>query len=220
MIIEKNFDDFFALKWLSRFLIGHKGSICGGCFKNIFNDEKVKDLDVFFRSYSDWYDAVEYFNRRTEDYTGPDKEAVEYKYLYENENVIAYRHIETGVAVELCCKIFGTAREILDNFDFTITKFAVAQEESTDWEALEEWEVAPIKVKVYCDDKFFEHLHLKRVVIDNKIPYPMSTFERVLRYEKYGYHPCRGTKLKLVKALRELSEQAIEVSESLYDGVD
>ena len=220
MIIEKKFEDFFVLNWLREFLVGHKGAICGGCFKNIFNGEKVKDLDVFFRSYSDWYDATEYFDQRTEGYLGEDKEPPEYRFYYENANVKAYKHIKTGVVVELCCKIFGTAKEIIDSFDFTITKFAVVTENSADLGDLDEWEEPDLETKVYCDDKFFEHLHLKRTVIDNKIPYPMSTFERMLRYAKYGYHPCRETKLKLVKALRELNESEVEVSASLYEGVD
>lgn len=210
MIIEKKFDNFFALNWLNEFLVGHKGAICGGCFKNIFNGEKVKDLDVFFRSFSDWSDAVKLFDRRIEDY----------RFYYENANVRAYKHIKTGVVVELCRKIFGTAREILDSFDFTLTKFAVVREESKDGENWEEWDAGPVETKVYCDDNFFEHLHLKRLVIDNRIPFPMSTFERVLRYTKYGYRLCRESKLKLVKALRELNEHEVEASESLYDGAD
>ena len=48
----------------------------------------------------------------------------------------------------------------------------------------------------------------------------MSTFERVLRYAKYGYFPCKETKMKLVKALHKLDDRQIEVSESLYDGWD
>jgi hypothetical protein len=222
MIIEKNFDNFFTLNWLNEFLVGHKGAICGGCFKNIFNGEKVKDLDVFFKSFSDWYDAVDYFDRRTEGFKGEDKEPAEYRFYYENENVKAYKHIKTGVVVELCCKIFGTAREILDSFDFTLTKFAVVREEEkrTDGEDWDDWEEGALETKVYCDDKFFEHLHLKRLVIDNKLPFPMSTFERVLRYTKYGYQLCRESKMKLVKALRELSEREVEVSESLYNGAD
>lgn len=60
----------------------------------------------------------------------------------------------------------------------------------------------------------------KGLVIDDKIPFPMSTFERMLRYAKYGYFPCRETKLKLIKALNELNSREIEVSESLYKGWD
>ena len=48
----------------------------------------------------------------------------------------------------------------------------------------------------------------------------MSTFERMLRYAKYGYFPCKETKMKIVKALRELDDKQVELSESLYDGMD
>lgn len=41
--------NYRQLWWLDKFLAGHKGFIAGGCFKNIFNNEHVKDLDVFFR---------------------------------------------------------------------------------------------------------------------------------------------------------------------------
>lgn len=215
MIVEKKFEDFFTLNWLNEFLVGHKGAICGGCFKNIFNGEKVKDIDVFFRSLDDWERAVSYFDAMTGGYDDDDKEAEEYYFYYENDRVKAYKHIKTGVVVELCRKIFGSAREIIDSFDFTITKFALCKEEVADEDGK-----TRIETKIYCDDKFFEHLHLKRTVIDNKIPFPMSTFDRMLRYAKYGYFPCRDTKLKLIGAIRELDERAVELSESLYDGAD
>ena len=77
-----------------------------------------------------------------------------------------------------------------------------------------------IEYRILMDDKFFEHLHLKRLVTDNNIPYPMSTFERMLRYAKYGYFPCKETKLRIVEALRELTDEQIYASESLYDGMD
>ena len=69
-------------------------------------------------------------------------------------------------------------------------------------------------------DKFFEHLHTKRLVIDDNIPFPMSTFERAFRYAKYGYLPCKETKMKLARAIKDLSDEQIELSESLYDGMD
>ena len=72
-------------------------------------------------------------------------------------------------------------KDILNNFDFTITKFSYYKEEVKD----EDSEETHIESKCIGDDKFFEHLHLKRLVIDDKIPYPMSTFERVLRYSKW-----------------------------------
>lgn len=215
MLVEKNIDNFQNLNWLFDFMRFHKGFICGGCFKNIFNHEKVKDLDIFFKSMRDWEAAVQYFDTMTVGYKLDDKGEEEYQFYYENDNVKAYKHLKTGVVIELCCKIFGTAREIIDSFDFTITKFALYKEEVEDLDGETYFET-----KILCDDLFFEHLHQKRLVIDNKIPYPMSTFERMLRYAKYGYFPCRETKMKLIGAIRELDERQVELSENLYNGVD
>lgn len=239
VLIRENRDNYYMLNWLDEFMEGHKGFICGGCFKNIFNNEKVKDLDIFFKSESDFEEARDYFDSMTAGYTdGTSVETVtedkaEYKFLYENENVKAYIHKKTGVRIELCNKIFGTAEQIISQFDFSITKFAYYKAEIEDEtrEEVEEVEENPLRInadsgkthieyKVMYNDKFFEHLHLKRLVIDDKIPFPMSTFERMLRYAKYGHFPCKETKLKLVKALHELSDREIEVSESLYDGWD
>lgn len=61
---------------------------------------------------------------------------------------------------------------------------------------------------------------MKRLVTDGIIPYPMSTFERMLRYAKYGYFPCRETKMKIIKALRDLDDRRVELSENLYDWMD
>ena len=246
MLVKQDRENFWVLNWLDEFMVGHKGFICGGCFKNIFNHEKVKDLDIFFKSQDDWQDAVNWFDSQTRVYVdieefgnqnGLSEEEANYTFYYQNDNVKAYKHKKTGVVIELCCKIFGTAEEILNQFDFTITKYAYYKEEIADETGAEvdDWEEefgdllgdisenkteTHIEYRVLHDDKFFEHLHMKRLVTDDKIPYPMSTFERMLRYAKYGYFPCKETKLKIVKALRELTEEQVELSESLYDGMD
>lgn len=236
MIIELERKNFNMLNWLEKYLTGHKGFVCGGCFKNIFNNEKVKDLDIFFRNEADWADAVQYFDERTVGYGFDDEKVTEdiaeYRFYYENKNVKAYKDIHTDVVIELCRSIFGEPKDILKNFDFTITKFAYYKEEVTDNEMTEETSPfinedeleqvtqSHIETKIICDDKFFEHLHLKRLVIDDKIPFPMSTFERVLKYAKYGYFPCKESKIKLAKAIKDLSEEQIKVSESLYKGWD
>lgn len=242
MLVNQERDNFWVLNWLDEFMVGHKGFICGGCFKNIFNHEKVKDLDIFFKSKEDWEDAVNWFDSKTKGYidsesfdseNGLSEEDAEYTFYYQNDNVKAYKHKKTGVAIELCCKIFGTAEEILNQFDFTVVKFAYYKEEVEDSSNLTFEEVLAlnemglevekethIEYKVLHDDKFFEHLHMKRLVIDNEIPFPMSTFERMFRYAKYGFFPCKETKMKIISALRDLDDKQVELSESLYDGMD
>ena len=237
MLVKEEIDNYLMLNWLDQFMIGHKGFICGGCFKNVFNKEKVKDLDIFFQTRADYEEAVGYYDNKTAGYRIDDvdntlsEDEAEYKFLYENKNVKAYVHKKSGIRIELCCKIFGTAEEILNQFDFTITKFAYYKEEVEDEtgaelknpfddEIIEMQKDTHIEYKVLVHDKFFEHLHMKRLVVDDKIPFPMSTLERAFRYVKYGYFPCKETKMKLVKAIHELSEEQLEVSESLYDGMD
>lgn len=234
MLIKADRDNFWVLNWMDEFMVGHKGFICGGCFKNVFNKEKVKDLDIFFENGGNYDDAVQYFDSMTPGYEGDDKRSEEYIFCYENANVKAYKHKRTGIRIELCCKIFGTAEQILKHFDFTVTKFAYYKEEVPDepefspFDGIEELAEhhemkkpeTHIEYRILMDDKFFEHLHMKRLVIDDEIPFPMSTLERMFRYAKYGYFPCRETKMKIIRALRELTDEQVELSESLYDGMD
>ena len=197
MLITQDRDNFWMLNWLDEFMIGHKGFICGGCFKNIFNREKVKDLDIFFESESDFEEAVTYFDSQTPGYDGDDIRDEAYVFCYENNNVKAYKHIKTGIRIELCCKVYGKPKDILNQFDFTIAKCSYYKEEVLDEAQPDPWDVdlaeidevpeigeiqSHIEYKVLMDDKFFEHLHMKRLVIDKSIPYPMSTFERMFRY--------------------------------------
>lgn len=230
MLVEKDRNNFWMLNWLDQYMTGHKGFIAGGCFKNIFSKEKVKDIDIFFESLSDWQEAVQYFDSMTLGYNGDDKRDEEYIFHYQNDKVKAYKNAKTGIRVELCKALFGTAKEVISQFDFTIAKFAYYKVEVEDepWEEyglldFEETNKKPethIEYRIVCDENFFEHLHMHRLVTDDKIPFPMSTFERMIRYIGYGYKPCKETKLKIAKSIHDLSEQEVSVGESLYDGMD
>lgn len=234
MLITQERDNYQMINWLDKFMVGHKGFICGGCFKNIFSKEKVKDLDIFFESKEDWDEAVAYFDSMTPGYEGNDKRPEEYYFSYQSHNVKAYKHQESGIRIELCRKIFGTAEQILNQFDFTITKFAYYKVE-VEVETGAEVESDPfgiesvsqerkpethIEYKVMMDDKFFEHLYLHRLVADNAIPYPMSTYDRMFKYAKYGFFPCKETKMKVIQAIHQLPKEQLKLSESLYDGMD
>lgn len=70
-------------------------------FKNILNNEHIKDIDVFFRSREDFFKAVQYFDMMTPSYVGTNKRNENYIFIYQNTNIKAYKHIETGTVVEL-----------------------------------------------------------------------------------------------------------------------
>lgn len=212
---NKFVENYWILRQLDRYMYGHNGFIAGGCFKNLFNKEKIKDIDIFFENEEDWNKAVLYYNSMTVGYgSGENKiveEKAEYIFCYENSKVKAYKNKNTGVRVELCRAIFGTPKEVLNSFDFSITKFAYYKDKN---------EENGIEYKILCHKDFFEHLFMKRLVTDDKILYPMSTFERMIRYIGYGYNPCKETKIKIALAINDLNREQIAVNESLYDGLD
>ena len=98
MLVEKDTGNFYMVRWLDDIMAGNKGFICGGCFKNIFCHEKIKDVDVFFEKYEDFVSAASHF----EDSDG------EFFLWYENDSVKAFKREKDGIVVELNRKVFGT----------------------------------------------------------------------------------------------------------------
>lgn len=200
--------NYTQIHFLDKFLEGHKGFIAGGCFKNIFLGQEVKDIDIFFRSRAEFYEAQTYYSeliRTSEDWVK----------AYNNKKVWAIIHKPSHTRLELIRSVFGSPEEILYGFDFTITKFAYYTH-MIDMPFGDE-----VEFRVRFHQNYFEHLLLKRLVIDNRCDYPVSTFERMLRYQGYGYSPCRETKLRIITELNEiahLDEDALSLS--LYNGID
>lgn len=202
--ITRDVDNLPILKVLIPYLKGHNGFIAGGCFKNLFQHEHLKDIDMFFENETEWTKAKMYFD-----------ESIDYSFYYENKKVIAYKHINTGVMVELIHSVFGTPESVISNFDFSITKFAyfLSREKDEDGNDVETY-------KAIHHKDFFEHLFFKRLVIDAPLSWPVGTFERAMRYKGYGYSLCRESKTNLIKAIREVQNPSDDVSGELYAGVD
>lgn len=198
----KDRDTFYKLRKLDYFMSGHKGFIAGGVFKNLFNDEEIRDLDMFFETQEHYDEALKYFKAHRG-----------YKKSYENDNCYAFYNKEHNVLIELVKRQFGTPQQILEIFDFSIVRAAYFKQEN---------EEGGINYKLMYVDRFFEDLHQKKLVIDidhDKIPLPANTFDRAFKYQRYGYNLCRESKIKLIEALRGLQGE-IDFNKSLYFGID
>ena len=157
--------------------------IAGGCFKQIFENKPIKDLDLFFTSTTHFADAREAFMSKG------------WTIKYENSKVIALEHKDYKFWIELIRSLYGPADFIISNFDFSITKFALYKNKEGDY------------LVTYSPD-FFEHLYMKRLVIDGDLPFPISSWNRSYRYNrKYGYTLCRESKAKMLAALRNTTEE-------------
>ena len=208
---ESALDYLKQLSKLNKYLNGHKGYIAGGCFKNIFNDEDIKDIDVFFEKEEDFNDAYEmYMNYFRMGYA---------QVIYENSNAVCFKMNDDSVNIELIRSTFKSPLEMIDSFDFSIAKFALVKEKKFN----DEGEHIDNEFNVIYHKDFFKHLMLKRVVITNdEIDFPLNTLERILRYKGYGYSPCRQTKVKIATAINKMTlpENVEDMFTGLYEGID
>lgn len=189
------------LTFLKEYLIGHKGIIAGGCFKNIFTDKKVKDVDIFFVKESFYKEALSYYENNED-----------YEFVYENDKAISFLNKKTKIRIELIKLIFDNVITLLNSFDFTVAKFALYRTETVTEEGIE------IDDNVCFVNRFFEDLVNKKLVIDKDLLYPISSFERSYRYRSYGFVLCTGSKNKLIQAIKESDSPDLE--EALYNGID
>ena len=195
--VIRTIKQFNKLRFLQHYLIGHKGFIAGGCFKNIIQGKKIKDVDIFFRNMEDYNEAESYFSTN-EDYV----------FSYENHKVKSYKNTKTNIRIELIFSVFGSPEEVISNFDFTITKFSLYSFEE-DQETM---------FNVVFVDTFFEDLSTNKLVIDDKLLFPVSTFERSYRYRDYGFGLCKESKSKLLETLKTANTD--DLSNDLYFGID
>lgn len=123
-------------------------------------------------------------------------------------------------AKEYLKRFFGIEekpKEILRSFDFTVTKMAYYkepkyEEKEDDYFPFSSASIVAYEYKLLYHEKFFEHLHMKRLVIDENIPFPVSTWERSYRYKGYGYNMCWETKKKLLQALKGVNVEEEDIS--------
>lgn len=201
--VKKTVKIFPKIRFLDIYMAGHNGFIAGGCFKQILTGQKIKDIDIFFNQQIDHAAAVVYFANH-EDYISS----------YDNEKVVAYKNTKTNLRIELVKGSFGGVEEMLKRFDFSITKFAYYRETTKDEDTGEK--TTEFFCKFHTD--YFEHLVCKKLVLESEILFPVSTFERSLRYIKYGYGLCRESKQNLLTALKDADIS--DLSNSLYNGID
>jgi len=197
-------DNYKFLKQLDVFLSGHHGFIAGGVFKNLFLHEPINDVDIFFCNETDRAQAVCHYEELVRKNICT--------FLYDNGKTSCYYHNELKVKIDLVKTIYGEPDTIINQFDFTITK-AYYQKLSIAID-VNEWEY-DYNIKVH--DDFFEHLLAKRLVVDAQMPFPGSTFERILRYGKKGYQPCRETKIKLLEEIYKEVQRCYDLGSDIAD---
>jgi len=105
------------------------------------------------------------------------------KKLFSNDRLVSYMYNKHRY--ELIKIHFSSPKETIDAFDFTVCCAAIDKD------------------SVYMHDTFFIDLARRRLVI-NKLPYPLSTLQRMQKYIKKGFTICNGGIIQIAKALGEI----------------
>ena len=87
-LIERPKESYNKVRFLDIYMEGHKGFIAGGCFKNIFKGQKIKDLDLFFESEIDFKQAHDLFAVNQD-----------YVFSYANDKVCAFKNKNTNIRI-------------------------------------------------------------------------------------------------------------------------
>lgn len=145
--------------------------LAGGALRDYFAGVPVTtDYDIFFPSEEEYQKAKMYFKEKS----------VEVKWESDNGMKIVYN----DHTYDLVKKFFPTPQATIDEFDFTVSMFAVDTE------------------KVYHGETSFIDLAKKQLMI-NKLPLPASSLSRAFRYHKKGYSICLGETKKLFEAIQD-----------------
>jgi len=154
---------------------GIKTWLAGGALRDYFMGVQIKtDYDLFFPNEVEYEKCKTYFKAKN----------AEIK--WESDNGMKVKH--NGKTFDLVKKYFETPQATIDNFDFTVSMFAVDNE------------------KVYYGETTFIDL-AKRQLMLNKIPYPASTMSRAFRYYGKGFKMCLGEMKKLCEAIQEMPKE-------------
>ncbi len=161
---------------------GIKCWLAGGALRDYFMGVPIKtDYDIFFPNEIEYIKASDYFKANR----------AEVKWESENGMKIKYNNY----TYDLVKKFFPDPQATINEFDFTVSMFAVDYE------------------RIYHGETSFIDL-AKRQLMINKITYPASTLSRAFRYYKKGFMMCLGEMKKLIESIQAMPKEVPENNES------
>jgi hypothetical protein len=151
--------------------------IAGGSVRDYFTSgAKISDYDIFFPNEEEFNKTKKFFTEKN----------CEIKWESENGMKVVYNK----KTFDLVKKFFDSPQKTIEEFDFTVSMFAVDYD------------------NVYYGESSFIDLSKKQLMI-NKITYPASTLSRAFRYNKKGFNICLGEMKKLIESIQDMPKPEI-----------
>lgn len=144
--------------WLREILVNQNVFLAGGALTSVFSNQKINDLDFYFRSerfFENTKDAIESYLEQNAISFNP----------FVTKNARTYR-IENQTTIQLIENFYGEPSDIYSKFDFTCCMAAFNFETQL----------------FHFHESFFRHLSQKKLVYNTKSNYPISSFYRLKKF--------------------------------------
>lgn len=195
------------LEYYGENIENHDCIIAGGIFKNLLKCETIKDYDLFYKNEEDFKKSVEFFEQ--------DKKVEK---IYDTENSVGfatkeqkiihpYSDVPPKINYDLVRKFFDKPLNIIDNFDFTITKICMYKNNENN------------KIELLFHKNFVNDLIQKNITYNNKVEIKTGTIERVERYVNYGYQISYSDYKETLEAFCKYHEEELKEYDTNIDHI-
>jgi hypothetical protein len=181
--IIKNASEFPVIKKLIPYLKNTSGFIAGGVFKDVFLSSDFRDLDIFFENINEFRISI---NKLKND--------LQFIKTYSNQNAVGIYDNTNKINIDLVTKKFGNPKQILDSFDFSVSKFSLFRDKNNEF-------------KVIYHQYFFEDLATKSLRFNIETVNPVAQLSRVIKYSGYGFKINKLDFLRLMQQINELESE-------------
>lgn len=180
--------------------------VAGGALSSIINNEKINDFDIWYSTDEDYNKAISdmdelYKSKLSRSGTG--------RIFYSSSNgkhttmnATTYTIDNKKYQIINPSKYtFGDVRTIINQFDFTCVMCGVDIN----------------KKQMVYDERFFNDIKSKQIVINNTLKAPASLIDRIVKYTKKGYRISNASQRDALKILSKVTEKEIDdVTLTLY----
>ena len=175
------------LQWFIRQLQECECIVAGGCITSIFTNQKINDIDIYFRS------AEQFFNFFYND-------TVEKNFIYISKKAITFtirgiyaihtdREKELRKFQAVACGYYNNAEEIFNDYDFTINMGAYDFKED----------------KFVLHENFMLHNAQHKIDVNVNTKFPIVSAIRINKYKDRGYYINHTSFYKLAFAIKNLN---------------
>lgn len=185
--------DYKKIKFLEYYVNAFDCYVAGGCFKDLFENKRPKDIDLFFKDVDSFEKALTLI-----------KENERFELVSETGTSTTFYDNVVCLNIQLIKNYtFKSSINLLNDFDFTVTKCVLYLKDG--------------QLTILKDKDFNYDLSHKTLRFERDLTAPVSTFLRVFRYIDYGFKITDDSIRNLGASLGELDPDDEELVQLYYE---